>query len=257
MCRRRGAPLTVLCRPRERHDDVLLCGALHDQHVAAERGGDESTTSTVDGAYWRSPLSRSRGLTTPNGGPTTTTSSTRRPKPTVQHPEDEGDGHLPGSSRNVQLIGQSNIAGADGGRVADVAAFGNYAYLTVRDPVNCTGDGAAGVAVFDISNPSVRSRSRSSTRRRGHSPVRANAHQAEFSLNGKFIIGTDEDFLAVPRRLRDRVRPERRRVPGRRVRLDRSARRALPGRAYGRHRLRWARLCSQPRRGPLRGGDRR
>jgi hypothetical protein len=37
--------------------------------------------------------------------------------------------------------------------VADVAAFGNYAYLTVRDPENCVGEDAAGVAVFDISDP--------------------------------------------------------------------------------------------------------
>jgi hypothetical protein len=59
-------------------------------------------------------------------------------------------GHLPGSSANVVLVGRSDIEGAAPDRVADVAAFGNYAYLTVRDPAACSG---AGVAVFDISDP--------------------------------------------------------------------------------------------------------
>ncbi len=62
-------------------------------------------------------------------------------------------GHLPGSKRNVKLLGRAGIADAAEGRVADVAAYGNFAYLTVRDPVNCTGEDAAGVAVFDIRNP--------------------------------------------------------------------------------------------------------
>jgi hypothetical protein len=59
-------------------------------------------------------------------------------------------GHLPGSSENVELIGQVDIEGAAPGRVADVSAFGNYAYLTVRDPEGCFD---AGVAVIDISDP--------------------------------------------------------------------------------------------------------
>jgi hypothetical protein len=65
---------------------------------------------------------------------------------------DEG-GHLPGSSENVELVGRAPIEGAAPGRVADVAAYGSYAYLTVRDPENCAGDNAAGVAVFDASDP--------------------------------------------------------------------------------------------------------
>jgi hypothetical protein len=60
-------------------------------------------------------------------------------------------GHLPGSSHNVELVGQADITGAAPGRVADVSAFGNYAYLTVRDPAGCSD---AGVAVMDISDPS-------------------------------------------------------------------------------------------------------
>jgi LVIVD repeat len=59
-------------------------------------------------------------------------------------------GHLPGSSKNVQLVGQVDIEGAAPDRVADVAAYGNYAYLSVRDPQGCSD---AGFAVIDISDP--------------------------------------------------------------------------------------------------------
>jgi hypothetical protein len=62
----------------------------------------------------------------------------------------EPGGHLPGSSENVELVGQLDIEGAAAGRVADVSAYGNYAYLTVRDPEGCAD---AGVAVMDISDP--------------------------------------------------------------------------------------------------------
>jgi len=67
-------------------------------------------------------------------------------------PEQHGgtDGHLPGSRENVELVGQVDIDGAAPGRVADVAAYGDYAYLTVRDPEGCSD---AGVAVIDISDP--------------------------------------------------------------------------------------------------------
>jgi PA domain/LVIVD repeat len=60
-------------------------------------------------------------------------------------------GHLPGSSENVTLLGQVDIDGAAPNRVADVTAYGNYAYLSVRDPEGCTD---AGFAVIDISDPS-------------------------------------------------------------------------------------------------------
>ncbi len=62
----------------------------------------------------------------------------------------EPGGHLPGSSENVELVGQLDIEGAAAGRVADVSAYGNYAYLTVRDPEGCSD---AGVAIMDISDP--------------------------------------------------------------------------------------------------------
>lgn len=58
--------------------------------------------------------------------------------------------HLPGSSDNVTLLGQVDIDDAAPGDVADVTAYGNYAYLSVRDPEGCTD---AGFAVIDISDP--------------------------------------------------------------------------------------------------------
>jgi LVIVD repeat len=50
----------------------------------------------------------------------------------------------------VTLVGRVDIEGAAPDRVADVAAYGKYAYLAVRDPEGCTG---AGFAVIDISDP--------------------------------------------------------------------------------------------------------
>jgi hypothetical protein len=58
--------------------------------------------------------------------------------------------HLPGSKKNVRLLGQVDIENVAPGDVADVAAWGKYAYLAVRDPEGCTD---AGFAVIDISNP--------------------------------------------------------------------------------------------------------
>jgi hypothetical protein len=72
---------------------------------------------------------------------------------TKQHPGEGG--HLPAASKNVQLVGKVAIEGAAEGRVADVAAFGNFAYLTVREPATATDPGCsdAGVAVIDMSDP--------------------------------------------------------------------------------------------------------
>jgi Ca2+-binding RTX toxin-like protein len=70
----------------------------------------------------------------------------------LEHHDQHGEpgGHLPGSSESVELVGQLDIEGAAAGRVADVSAYGNYAYLTVRDPEGCSD---AGVAIMDISDP--------------------------------------------------------------------------------------------------------
>jgi hypothetical protein len=70
------------------------------------------------------------------------------------------DGHLPARNDNVKLIGKAALtapAGTNGdmtGRVADVAAYGNYAYLTAfsRDAADCV-TGGGGAWIVDISDP--------------------------------------------------------------------------------------------------------
>jgi hypothetical protein len=86
--------------------------------------------------------------------------------PAAAHPDESFDegvadgqhggtgGHLPPSSDNVALVGKLRVHDAAPGIVADVASFRNYAYLTQFSP-GCTADGAGGVYVIDISNPST------------------------------------------------------------------------------------------------------
>jgi hypothetical protein len=74
----------------------------------------------------------------------------------LQHGEDGG--HLPAVNRNVRVVGQvevSNPSGADSdrGRVADVSAHGDYAYLTAFRSTNCLGGGAWVVDISDPANP--------------------------------------------------------------------------------------------------------
>ena len=65
-------------------------------------------------------------------------------------------GHLPPVQRNVSVVGKAAVTNPSGagnrGRVADVFAWGDHAYLTAfRDPT-CV---ATGVHVMDISNPAA------------------------------------------------------------------------------------------------------
>ena len=73
------------------------------------------------------------------------------PPAAAEHPG--GPGHLPPGSENMQLVGKTQLTGVEGG-IADVAAFGNYAYLNAFSP-ECVSNGGAGtgVHVVDISNP--------------------------------------------------------------------------------------------------------
>jgi hypothetical protein len=59
-------------------------------------------------------------------------------------------GHLEGSSENVELVGKLRVSGAFPGHIADVAGFGNYAYLAGRQTTPCSPGTAY---VVDISNP--------------------------------------------------------------------------------------------------------
>lgn len=64
-------------------------------------------------------------------------------------------GHLPASSENVELVGKLDSLTNVKGGIADVAAFGNYAYLNAFSP-ECAGRPGAqgtGVHVVDISDP--------------------------------------------------------------------------------------------------------
>jgi hypothetical protein len=69
-----------------------------------------------------------------------------------QHDGDEG--HLPPVSRNVTLVGKAAVTNPSGagniGRIADVTAFGDYAYLTAFREPTCE---RTGVHVMDISDP--------------------------------------------------------------------------------------------------------
>jgi hypothetical protein len=63
-------------------------------------------------------------------------------------------GHLPATSANVDLVGKAQLTNVANG-IADVAAFGNYAYLNAFSP-ECAGRPGAqgtGVHVVDISDP--------------------------------------------------------------------------------------------------------
>jgi hypothetical protein len=68
------------------------------------------------------------------------------------HPRQHGgaEGHLPPTRRNVKLVGKVRMADAAPGRIADVGAFGNYAYLAAYAEPTCE---RGGVYVVDISDP--------------------------------------------------------------------------------------------------------
>lgn len=71
-----------------------------------------------------------------------------------QHPDIGG--HLPASSKNVELVGRLDTLTNVKGGIADVAAFGSYAYLNTFSP-ECAGRPGAqgtGVHVVDIKDPS-------------------------------------------------------------------------------------------------------
>jgi Ca2+-binding RTX toxin-like protein len=70
---------------------------------------------------------------------------------TAQH--GASNGHLPPVQKNVALIGKLDLFKNEEqpGRIADVAAFGDYAYLGAFASPNCENPG---VYIIDISNPS-------------------------------------------------------------------------------------------------------
>jgi len=80
------------------------------------------------------------------------------PENGATHDDQHGEpgGHLPGSSKNVKLVGKLDVSGATGenkaGHIADVAVSGNYAYLAARR-LNTDPCGTGGFYTADISDP--------------------------------------------------------------------------------------------------------
>jgi hypothetical protein len=58
------------------------------------------------------------------------------PERAEDHQHGGTEGHLPATRKNVQLVGRLDVSGAVGadreGHIADVAVYGNYAYLAAR-----------------------------------------------------------------------------------------------------------------------------
>lgn len=68
----------------------------------------------------------------------------------LRHQHGGTEGHLPGSSENVELVGKLKLSDASEGRIADVAGFGDFAYLGAYGFPDCR---RGGVYVVDISDP--------------------------------------------------------------------------------------------------------
>jgi hypothetical protein len=73
------------------------------------------------------------------------------PPAQIEHPG--GPGHLEPGSENMRLVGKLDLTDVEGG-IADVAAFGKYAYLNKFSP-ECVSNGGSGtgVEIVDISKP--------------------------------------------------------------------------------------------------------
>src|SRR5918999_477989 len=126
--------------------------------------------------------------------------------PADQHGSQEG--HLPPVDRNVRLVGKAEVFSPAGtgneGRVADVSAYGDYAFLTAfRDPT-CE---RAGAHVIDISNPrrpsEVRRAFMETTPQNyegGLADDQANQTHSQFAWTNKFtnrtyvVLIDDEEF---------------------------------------------------------------
>jgi hypothetical protein len=108
--------------------------------------------------------------------------------PVEAHDDQHGssDGHLPASSKNVELVGKVQLTSVARG-IADVAAFGDYAYLNAFSP-ECAGRPGAqgtGVHVVDISDPAT-------PRKVGFLPAEANSYVGEgvhvMEFDGRHIL---------------------------------------------------------------------
>ena len=102
---------------------------------------------------------------------------------TDSHQHGGESGHLPATSENVTLVGQVTIDGVGEGQIADVAVWGDYAYLGSYAQGTCAGpervnDG--GVYIVDISDPAT--------------PTEVgfiDSHQDTFAGEGVQVLGID------------------------------------------------------------------
>jgi hypothetical protein len=96
----------------------------------------------------------------------------------AEHPG--GPGHLEPGSRNMKLVSKLKLTEVDGG-IADVAAFGDFAYLNKFSP-ECVANGGSGtgVEIVDISKPKSPSKA-------GFIP----AHQNSYVGEGIHVVRAD------------------------------------------------------------------
>jgi hypothetical protein len=73
------------------------------------------------------------------------------------HQHDGTDGHLPATQENVTLVGKAEVTNPSGagntGRVADVFAHGDYAYLTAFYEPTCVDTGVHVMDIGDLAHP--------------------------------------------------------------------------------------------------------
>jgi hypothetical protein len=104
------------------------------------------------------------------------------PPMAAEHPG--GPGHLEPGSHNMKLVSKLRLTNVDGG-IADVAAFGDYAYLNNFSP-ECVANGGSGtgVHVVDISKPK-------NPTKVGFIPAHANSYVGE----GIHVVRADTPFF--------------------------------------------------------------
>ena len=105
-------------------------------------------------------------------------------KETHAHDQHGGvTGHLPPVSDNVKLVGKLDLfaAAEEPGRVADVSAIGNYAYLAMFREPDCD---RGGIQVVDISNPAA-------PKAAGYIP----SHLGTYAGEGSQVVTLDTAFF--------------------------------------------------------------
>jgi LVIVD repeat len=108
------------------------------------------------------------------------------PPPAAEPPPHEGLGHLPPGRRNMTLVSKLKLTDVEGG-IADVAAFGNFAYLNKFSPECVSNDppgSGTGVEIVDISNPR-------DPENVGFIPAHANSYVGE----GIHVVRADTPFF--------------------------------------------------------------